>query len=83
MRKILIILLLHPESQSIRPTYDETYDKIAVKTVSKCLARMKGCWDPEFKPSVEEIMDYRYNYGDSLSLLSLASSYSGGFPYSV
>ena len=60
----------YPESQStkeIRPTYDDeiddaTYDKIydviAVKTVSKCLARMKGCWDPQFEPSVEEIMDY-------------------------
>ena len=23
----------------------------------KCLARMKGCWDPEFEPSAEEIMD--------------------------
>jgi hypothetical protein len=31
----------------------KTYDKIAVKTVSKCLARMKGCWDPEFEPSIE------------------------------
>ena len=57
---------LYPESQStkkIRPTYDEimmnkTYDVIAVKTVSKYLARTKGCWDPEFEPSVEEIMDY-------------------------
>ena len=37
---------------------DETYDGIAVKTVSKCLARMKGYWDPEFKLRVEEIMDY-------------------------
>ena len=34
------------------------YDEIAVKTVSKCLAHMKGCWDPEFEPSVEEIMKY-------------------------
>ena len=33
-------------------TYDEIYDVIAMKTVSKCLARMKDCWDPEFKPSV-------------------------------
>ena len=31
---------------------DETYDEIAVKTVSKCLVRMKevNCWDPEFEP---------------------------------
>ena len=33
-------------------------DENAVKTVSKCLARMKGYWGPEFEPSVEEIMDY-------------------------
>ena len=31
-----------------------------VKTSSKCLARITGCWDPEFEPSVEEIVDYRY-----------------------
>ena len=31
-------------------------DEIAV---SKCLALMKDCWDPEFAPSVEDIMDYR------------------------
>ena len=29
------------------------------ETVSKCLARVKGCWNPEFEPSVEEIVDYR------------------------
>jgi hypothetical protein len=37
-------------------------DEITVKAVSlfqNVLARMKGCWDPEFKPSVEEIMDYQ------------------------
>ena len=22
---------------------------------------MKGCWDPEFEPSVEEIMDYQWD----------------------
>ena len=36
---------------------------------------MKGCWDPEFEPSVEEIVDY-----PMISLwrsLSLASSLSG------
>ena len=32
--------------------------EITEKTVSKCLARMNGCWDPEIEPSVEEIMDY-------------------------
>ena len=39
--------------------YDETYDEITMKNVSKCLARTKDCWDPEFEPSIEEIMDYR------------------------
>ena len=39
--------------------HDETYDVIAVKTVSKCLARMKACWGPQLEPSVEEIVDYR------------------------
>ena len=39
--------------------YDEIYDEIGVKTASKCLARMTGCSDPEFEPSVEEIVDYR------------------------
>ena len=48
-----------------------------------CLAHTTGCWDPEFEPSIEEIMDYPMIYGDSLSSLSLASLLSGGFPYSV
>ena len=30
-----------------------------MKTASKCLARMTGCSDPEFEPSVEEIVEYR------------------------
>ena len=42
-------------------TYDEICDVITLNTASKCLARMKGCWDPKFKPSVEEIMDYRWD----------------------
>ena len=55
-----------------------------MKTASKCLARMTGCWNPEFEPSVEEIVDYPMIYGDSLSSLSLASSLSGGISlYSV
>ena len=52
-----------------------------MKTASKCLAHMTGCWDPEFEPGVdsaEEIVDYPMIYGDSLSSLSLASSLSGG-----
>ena len=39
---------------------------------------MIGCWDPEFEPSVEKIVDYPMMYGNSLSSLSLASSLSGG-----
>ena len=61
-------------------------DENAVKTVSKFLARMKGCWGPEFEPSVEEIVDY-----PMISLLRLSqftfsselASRAGGFPYSV
>ena len=87
--------ILSPSQQKIiRPTdevisydvkyYDENYDENAVKTVSKCLACMKACWGPEFEPSVEEIMHgLSMRYGDSLSSLSLVSSHSGGFPYSV
>ena len=39
------------QQKRILPT-DEVanYDENALKTVSKCLARMKGCWDPEFEP---------------------------------
>ena len=47
---------------------------------------MKGCWDPEFEPSVEEIVDYpmislwrfsQFAYSSELAFKS------GGFPYSV
>ena len=34
---------------------DKTYNDVAVKPISKCLARRKN---PEFEPSIEEIMDY-------------------------
>ena len=45
------------------------------------LARMTGYWDPEFKPSIEEIVHgLSMICGDSLSLLSLVSSYSGEIP---
>ena len=37
----------------------DIYDENAVKTVSKCLARMKSCWGPEFELSVEDVVDYR------------------------
>ena len=29
-----------------------------MKTASKCLACMTGCLDPQFEPSVEDIVDY-------------------------
>ena len=56
---------------------DETYDEIAVKTISKCLAHMKS---PEFARRDHGLL---MRYGNSLSLLSLASLYTGGIPYSV
>ena len=66
-------------------TNDETCDVITLNTASKCLARMTGYWDPEFEPSIEEIVIKlsMIIYGDSLSSLPLASSHSGRFPYSV
>ena len=61
-------------------------DENAVKTVSKCLARMKGCWGPEFEPSVEEIVDYPMISLLRLSQFAFSSELAfraGGFPYSV
>ena len=49
---------LRPTDEVLLRNDDETYDEIGVKTASKYLARMKGCWDPELEPSVEEIVDY-------------------------
>ena len=43
---------------------DETYDEIAVETVSKCLARMSGYWDPEFEPrswTINDIILWRFS----------------------
>ena len=56
------------------------------KTVSKCLARMKGYWDPEFEPSVEEIVDYPMISLWRFSQFAFSSELAfraGGFPYSV
>ena len=61
-------------------------DENAVKTVSKCLARMKGCWDPEFEPSVEEIVDYPMISFWRFSQFAFSSELAfrtGGLPYSV
>ena len=38
---------------------------------------MKACWDPKFEPSVYRRDRGLSIYGNSLGLLSLASSYSG------
>ena len=63
---------LHPESQSEKnksaylwgnfdEIYDEIYDEMRLRTVKNCLARLEGCWDPEFETRLEEIMDYRWD----------------------
>ena len=47
---------------------------------------MKGCWGPEFEPSVEEIMDYPMISLLRLSQFAFSSELAfraGGFPYSV
>ena len=41
---------------------------------------MKACWNPEFEPSVEEIMDYPMI---SFWRFSQFAFRAGGFPYSV
>ena len=61
-------------------------DENAVKTVSKCLARMKSCWGPEFEPSVEDIVDYPMISLWRFSQFAFSSELAfraGGFPYSV
>ena len=63
-----VISSLHPESQSKKfgqncdEIYDEAHDENqlnGVKPASKCLVCMKGCWDPEFEPGIEESRDYQ------------------------
>ena len=47
---------------------------------------MKGCWDPEFEPSVEEIVDYPMILLWRFSQFAFSSELAfraGGFPYSV
>ena len=61
-------------------------DENAVKTVLKYLARMKGCWGPEFEPNVQEIVDYPMISLLHLSQFAFSSELAfraGGFPYSV
>ena len=75
--------------QTMKINDDETYILLwwnCCETVSKRLACMKGCWDPEFKPSVEEIVDYRWY---NMAILSVRFFWwahtwgGGGFPYTV
>ena len=58
-----------------------------MKTTSKCLALMKDCWDPEFEPSVEDIMDYPLMISlcrfSQFAFSSELTFRAGGFPYSV
>ena len=57
-----------------------------MKLLSKCLALMKDCWDPEFEPSVEDIMDYPMISLWRFSQFAFSSELAfraGGFPYSV
>ena len=57
-----------------------------MKPVSKCFARMKGYWDPEFESSVEEIVEYPMISLWRLSQFAFSSELAfraGGFPYSV
>ena len=61
-----------PSPKKIRPTYDEIMMKPMMKwwwnpamvkllwKLFQMLGHTKGCWDPEFEPSVEEIVDYRW-----------------------
>ena len=47
---------------------------------------MKGCWDPEFEPSVEEIVDYpmiSLRHFSQFAFSSELAFRAGGFPYSV
>ena len=47
---------------------------------------MKGCWDPEFEPSVEQIVDYPMISLWRFSQFAFSSELAfraGGFPYSV
>ena len=68
----VIITSRVPINKSIRPLDEVMMMKSMMKwwwnlwwnsgeTAWKCLACMIGCWDPEFEPSVEEIVDYRWD----------------------
>ena len=44
---------------------------------------MIGCWDPEFEPNVEEIVDYPLWRFSQFAFSSELAFRAGGFPYSV
>ena len=47
---------IHPQSTHMHLQMNSNKDSEQVTKLM--LACMKGCWNPEFKPSVEEIVDY-------------------------
>ena len=44
---------------------------------------MKGCWDPEFEPSVQEIVDYPLWHFSQFAFSSELAFRAGEFPFSV
>ena len=51
-----------------------------LRTTSKFVARMNGCWDSEFDTSIEEIVCLSMKWKDSLCSPSLRSKDSEGVP---
>ena len=51
-----------------------------LRTTSKFVACMNGCWDSEFNTSIEEIVCLSMKQKDSLRLPSLRSKGSEGVP---
>ena len=51
-----------------------------LRTTSKFVARMNGCWDSEFDTSIEEIVCLSMKWKDSLRSPSLRSKDSEGVP---
>ena len=62
---------------NIRPTYEVIMMKLSWRLFQTL---MTGCWDPEFEPSVEEIVNYRWDVA-IFSVHFLWSAHTlGGFP---
>ena len=64
------------------PMIKINYDEIGVKTASKCIARMTGCWFESSSESYRRDHGLSMIYGDSLSSISLAI-WGGWISYSV